>query len=63
MFLIFSLSRLNVLPVADLGIQKAVQIAYGLSALPTPQRIRTLGQAWRPFETIASWYLWRSLQV
>lgn len=63
MFLIFSLNRLNVLPVDDLGIKKALQLAYNLPAFPTPHKIRTVGQVWHPFETIASWYLWRSLQA
>lgn len=63
MFLIFALGRLNILPADDLGIQKAIQMAYGLSTLPTAQRIRTRGRAWHPFETIASWYLWRSLST
>ncbi len=63
MFLMFSLNRLDVLPVDDLGIKKAVQRWYGLRALPTAKKIRAIGQGWHPYETIASWYLWRSLRL
>jgi DNA-3-methyladenine glycosylase II len=62
MFLIFSLNRLDVLPVDDLGIKKAVQRWYGLRALPTAQKIRAIGKSWHPYESVAAWYLWRSLR-
>jgi len=62
MFLIFSLNRLDVLPVDDLGIKKAIQRAYGIRVLPKPAMIRRIGRSWHPYETIASWYLWRSLR-
>lgn len=62
MFLMFSLNRLDVLPVDDLGIKKAIQQAYGLRVLPKPATIRRIGRPWRPYETIACWYLWRSLR-
>ena len=61
MFLIFRLLRPDVLPVGDLGIIIAVQKAYKLRKRPTPDRLRKIGEAWRPFRSIASWYLWRSL--
>ncbi len=61
MFLIFRLLRPDVLPVGDLGIVMAVQKAYRLRARPTPDRIRKIGEAWRPYRSVASWYLWRSL--
>jgi DNA-3-methyladenine glycosylase II len=61
MFLIFRLHRPDVLPVGDLGIVTAVQRAYGLRARPTPERLRRIGEAWRPYRSVASWYLWRSL--
>jgi len=61
MFLIFRLLRPDVLPVGDLGIVTAVQKAYRLRKRPTPERLRTIGEAWRPYRSIASWYLWRSL--
>jgi len=62
MFLMFSLNRLDVLPVDDLGIKKAIQRAYGMRVLPKPATIRRIGRSWHPYETIASWYLWRSLR-
>jgi DNA-3-methyladenine glycosylase II len=62
MFLIFRLQRPDVLPVGDLGIVTAIQKAYGLRKKPTPDRMRKLGEAWRPYRSIASWYLWRSLE-
>ena len=63
MFLIFALNRLDVLPVDDLGIRKAIQRWYGFGTLPSARTIRRLGRPWHPYETIASWYLWRSLQL
>ena len=61
MFLIFRLHRPDVLPVGDLGIVNAVHRVYRLRKRPTAERIRRLGEAWRPFRSVASWYLWRSL--
>ena len=61
MFLIFRLLRPDVLPVDDLGIVVAVQRAYGLRTRPTAERLRKIGDAWRPYRSVASWYLWRSL--
>lgn len=61
MFLIFRLQRLDVLPLGDLGILNAIQRAYRLRKKPTPDRMRRIGEAWRPYRSIASWYLWRSL--
>ena len=61
MFLIFRLHRPDVLPVGDLGIINAVQKVYRLRKRPTPERILRLGEAWRPYRSVASWYLWRSL--
>lgn len=61
MFLIFRLQRPDVLPVGDLGIMNAIQKAYGLRKKPTPDRMRKIGEAWRPYRSIATWYLWRSL--
>jgi DNA-3-methyladenine glycosylase II len=61
MFLMFRLHRPDVLPVGDLGIVTAVQKAYGLRKRPTPDRLRRLGDAWKPYRSIACWYLWRSL--
>jgi DNA-3-methyladenine glycosylase II len=61
MFLMFRLHRPDVLPVGDLGILTAVQRAYGLRKRPTPERLMRLGDAWKPYRSIACWYLWRSL--
>ena len=61
MFLMFRLHRPDVLPVGDLGIVKAVQKAYGLRKVPTPERLTRIGEAWRPYRSIACWYLWASL--
>jgi DNA-3-methyladenine glycosylase II len=61
MFLIFRLLRPDVLPVDDLGIVTAVQRAYKLRKRPSPDRLRKIGEAWRPYRSVASWYLWRSL--
>ena len=61
MFLIFRLLRPDVLPVGDLGIVTAVQRAYRLRKPPLPDRLRKIGEPWRPYRSIASWYLWRSL--
>ena len=62
MFLIFALRRKDVLPVGDLGIRVAVQKAYGLDEIPQPAQVEALGEKWRPYRTVASWYLWRSLE-
>lgn len=61
MFLIFRLQRPDVLPVGDLGIVKAVQRAYRLRKAPTPDRLTQIGDAWRPYRSVACWYLWASL--
>jgi len=62
MFLMFRLHRPDVLPVDDLGIVKAVQRAYRMRTLPTAQRLTRLGEAWRPYRSVACWYLWQSLE-
>jgi DNA-3-methyladenine glycosylase II len=62
MFLIFALRRPNVLPTGDLGIRNAVRKAYGMAELPKPLEIESLAESWRPYRTVASWYLWRSLE-
>jgi DNA-3-methyladenine glycosylase II len=61
MFLIFALERLDVMPTGDLGIRNAVQRAYGLAAVPKPADLLELCEKWRPYCSVASWYLWRSL--
>ena len=62
MFLMFRLHRPDVLPVGDLGIVKAIQKNYRLRKVPTPERMTRIGENWRPYRSIACWYLWRSLE-
>jgi DNA-3-methyladenine glycosylase II len=62
MFLMFRLHRADVLPVDDLGIVVAVQRLYGLRKRPKPDRLRKIAEPWRPYRTVACWYLWRSLE-
>jgi len=61
MFLIFALGRPDVFPVGDLGVRAAIRDRLGLPELPKPEVCRPLGEPWRPFRSVASWYLWRSL--
>ncbi|MGH9896641.1 MAG: DNA-3-methyladenine glycosylase family protein, partial [bacterium] len=61
MFLMFRLQRPDVLPVGDLGIVNAIKRAYGLRKTPTPARMMRIGESWRPYRSIACWYLWASL--
>jgi DNA-3-methyladenine glycosylase II len=61
MFLMFHLERPDVLAVGDLGIRRAMEIAYGLQALPKPDEMTLLAEPWRPYRTLACRYLWRSL--
>ena len=63
MFLMFRLGRPDVLPELDLGIQKAIQLAYRLRKRPLPVRVSKIGAVWAPYRTVASWYLWRSLEL
>ncbi len=62
MFLMFHLDRPDILPVGDLGIRRAIEIAYGLEELPAPQEMERIAEPWRPHRTLACRYLWRSLQ-
>src|SRR5581483_3804824 len=62
MFLMFRLHRPDVLPVDDLGIVNAVQRLYRLRKRPDAKRIAKLGEAWRPYRSVASWYLWQTLR-
>jgi DNA-3-methyladenine glycosylase II len=61
MFLMFRLHRPDVLPVGDLGIVNAIKKQYRLRKVPTPERMMQLGESWRPYRSIACWYLWASL--
>jgi DNA-3-methyladenine glycosylase II len=62
MFLMFALQRPNVLPVGDLGVRAAMKKAYGLPELPKPAEMERIAAVWHPYRSIASWYLWRSLE-
>ena len=61
MFLIFRLGRPDILPVGDVGVQRAMRGLYGLRKHPSPARMTALARPWRPYRSIACWYLWRSL--
>ena len=61
MFLMFRLHRPDVLPVGDLGIVKAVQKVYRLRKVPDAARLVKIGEPWRPYRSVACWYLWASL--
>ena len=61
MFLMFHLSRPDVLPVGDLGIRRAVERLYGLEGLPDTETLERLAERWRPYRTLACLYLWQSL--
>ena len=63
MFLMFALRRHDVLPTGDLGIRMAMKKAYGLEELPKPAEMEKIAQPWRPYSSVACWYLWRSLEV
>jgi 3-methyladenine DNA glycosylase/8-oxoguanine DNA glycosylase len=63
MFLMFHLGRLDVWPTADLGVRKAVQRLHNLSELPSPKEMAALGASYAPYRSVASWYLWRSLEL
>lgn len=62
LFLMFRLERPDVLPVGDLGIRRAIMVRYGLEAMPTPAEAERIGEPWRPYRTLASLFLWRSLR-
>jgi DNA-3-methyladenine glycosylase II len=63
MLLMFRLGRPDVLPTADLGVRKGFARTYGLPDLPEPKALHAHGERWRPYRTVASWYLWRSLEL
>jgi DNA-3-methyladenine glycosylase II len=60
-FLMFRLGRLDILPADDLGLMNAVHRAYGLRKRPDARRLRKMGETWRPYRSVAAWYLWQSL--
>lgn len=62
MFLIFRLGRPDVLPVHDLGVRKGWAVTYGKKHMPAPKELLKFGERWRPYRTVASWYMWRACQ-
>lgn len=60
MLLMFQMGRPDVLPVDDLGVQRGIELTYGLAARPRPREVAAYGERWRPHRTVASWYLWRA---
>ncbi len=62
MFLMFALQRPNIMPTGDLGIRAAVRKAYGLDVLPKPLELAEIAKKWHPYCSVATWYLWRSLE-
>jgi methylated-DNA-[protein]-cysteine S-methyltransferase len=63
MLLIFRLGRPDVLPVGDYGVRNGFRLAYGKRAMPTPKELERFAEKWRPFRTVASWYLWRAVDL
>src|SRR5579862_6969198 len=61
MFLIFRLGRPDVLPIHDYGVQKGFAITYGKRKIPKPKELAKFGERWRPYRTVASWYMWRAV--
>jgi DNA-3-methyladenine glycosylase II len=62
-YLMFRLGRMDVFPADDLGLIKAVQRVYGLRKKPTRDRMLKIAEPWRPYRSVAAWYLWRSLSI
>jgi len=58
MFLLFHLGRLDVLPVDDLGLRRGIQTVYGLDGLPDRETVERIGDAWRPYRSLGTWYVW-----
>src|SRR6202521_5489455 len=62
MFLIFRLGRPDVLPIHDLGVKKGFALTYGKKEIPKPRELAAFGERWRPYRTVASWYMWRAVE-
>src|SRR4029077_8136105 len=62
MFLIFRLGRPDVLPIHDLGVKKGWCVTYGKKQMPKPKELLAFGERWRPYRTVASWYMWRAFE-
>ena len=59
MFLIFSLNRIDILPLGDLGLKAGIKKIYNMRSLPSPKKMLALGKKWHPMETVGTWYAWR----
>ena len=59
MFLLFGLNRPDILPTGDLGVRKGMRTYFGLDELPDPELMERLASPWRPYRSVASWYMWR----
>lgn len=63
MFLMFALRRPNILPTGDYGVRSAIRKAYGMKVMPKPRTMQRIAKCWHPYCSVASWYMWRSLDV
>jgi len=63
MFLMFALRRPNILPTGDFGVRNAIRKAYGMKVMPKPRTMERIAKSWHPYCSVASWYMWRSLDV
>lgn len=63
MLLIFSMGRLDVLPATDYGVQKGFALVYRKRELPKPKALLEFGERWKPFRSVAAWYLWRATDL
>ena len=63
MLLMFSLGRPDVLPVGDFGVRKGAMLLYGLDAMPKPAELEAIAEVWRPYRSVAAWYLWRATET
>src|SRR5438132_1427807 len=63
MFLMFAISRPDVWPISDYGIRAALKKQFRLKDLPEAKKATALGESWKPYRTVAAWYLWRSLEL
>jgi DNA-3-methyladenine glycosylase II len=63
MMLMFQLERRDVLPVDDFGVRNGFRLAYGLKGMPTPRALAQFGERWKPYRSVAAWYLWRASEL
>ncbi len=63
MFLMFQLGRPDVLPIGDLGVRNGMRLAYGLESTPAPKQAAEIGERWRPYRSVGSWYMWRAVET